>query len=401
VQASLYQLVKIPLRLLRLALAASLVFVSLPTQALGRATLTVDPVALKSTLDSMAKDLLVPGAVMLLRTPDGETIITYGKRGLDDPAPVTADDHIRIGSNTKTWTGTVILQMIEEGKLALDDAVSKYRPDVPNGDNITLEMLLTMRSGLFNYSTTYKMNHLLDTEPRKIWNPDDLLAIAFELPPYSAPGQEFHYSNTNTILLGMIAEQIDGKPLGTIFHDRIFAPLGLANSHFPASSSNAIPSPHPRGYMYTNNVITLATNAIPPDLQYHAKLGTLKPNDQTDANPSWGGAAGAGISTARDLATYAEALANGKLLGPTMQKRRLDSVQPANPDDPQSALYGLGIAKFGPMYGHTGELPGFNTFMGSDPVNHVTLIVWTNLAPAADGRDPATTIAKALVGQVY
>jgi D-alanyl-D-alanine carboxypeptidase len=63
--------------------------------------------------------------------------------------------------------------------------------------------------------------------------------------------------------------------------------------------------------------------------------------------------------------------------------------------------YGLGIAQFGPMYGHTGELPGFNTFMGSDPVNKVTLIVWTNLAPAADGRDPATTIARALLRQIY
>ena len=84
-----------------------------------------------------------------------------------------------------------------------------------------------------------------------------------------------------------------------------------------------------------------------------------------------------------------------------MQKIRLDSVRPTNPDDPQSALYGLGIAKMGPMYGHTGELPGFNSFMGSDPVNKVTLIVWTNLAPAADGRDPATTIARALLGQIY
>ena len=156
-----------------------------------------------------------------------ETIIAYGKRGLDDPTPVTADDHIRIGSNTKTWTGTVILQMVEEGKLALDDPVSKYRANVPNGENITIEMLLNMRSGLFNYSTTYKMNHILDTEPLRGWNQDDLLAIAFELPPYFEPNQGYRYSNTNTVLLGMIAEQIDGKQLETIFQDRIFAPLGL------------------------------------------------------------------------------------------------------------------------------------------------------------------------------
>jgi D-alanyl-D-alanine carboxypeptidase len=387
--------------LIATALAVGWSFRSLPAMAEGEVKLVVDPVALESTLKNMASEMLVPGALMLLRTPEGETIIAYGRRGLDDPTPVTADDHIRIGSNTKTWTGTVILQMVEEGKLALDDPVSKYRPNVPNGENITIEMLLNMRSGLFNYSTTYKVNHILDTEPLRGWNQDELLAIAFELPPYFEPNQGYRYSNTNTVLLGMIAEQIDGKQLETIFQDRIFAPLGLTDSLLPAISSNAIPDPHPRGYMYTDNVITLATNAIPPDLQYHAKIGTLKPNDQTDVNPSWGRAAGSGISTARDLATYAEALTTGKLLGQEMQKIRLDSVRPTNPDDPQSARYGLGIAKMGPMYGHTGELPGFNSFMGSDPVNKVTLIVWTNLAPAADGRDPATTIARALLGQIY
>jgi D-alanyl-D-alanine carboxypeptidase len=84
-----------------------------------------------------------------------------------------------------------------------------------------------------------------------------------------------------------------------------------------------------------------------------------------------------------------------------MQKKRLASVQPITSDNPNGALYGLGIAKFGTLYGHTGELPGFNSFMGNDPDNAVTLIVWTNLAPSVDGRDPATTIARALIGQIY
>lgn len=74
---------------------------------------------------------------------------------------------------------------------------------------------------------------------------------------------------------------------------------------------------------------------------------------------------------------------------------------PTDPGNPDSALYGLGIAKFGKLYGHTGELPGFNTFMGNDPENHVTLIVWTNLAPAVDGRDPAVTIARGIIDEIY
>ncbi|MBN8993963.1 MAG: beta-lactamase family protein [Rhizobiales bacterium] len=361
----------------------------------------IDPAALQETLDELAAEMMVPGAAMLLRTPDGEFVATYGFRGLDDRTPVTIDDHIRIGSNTKTWTGTVILQMVQEGKIALADPVSKYRPDVPNGDNITIEQLLDMRSGLFNYSTTFVLNDTLDREPLRVWKPDELLSIAYAVPPYFPPGQGYHYSNTNTVLLGLIAEKIDGKPLETIFEDRLFAPLGLKETLLPARTSNAMPAPHPRGYMYTDNVLTLATNAIPPDLQVAARNGTLRPNDQTDVNPSWGWAAGAGISTARDLATWVEAMTGGKILGPELQKIRMASLRPQKEGDAGGALYGLGIAQFGPLYGHTGELPGFNTFMGSDPVNKVTLVVWTNLAPAADGRDPATTIARALLGHVY
>jgi D-alanyl-D-alanine carboxypeptidase len=84
-----------------------------------------------------------------------------------------------------------------------------------------------------------------------------------------------------------------------------------------------------------------------------------------------------------------------------MQRKRLASVRPVNPDDANAAQYGWGIAKMGPLYGHTGELPGYNSFMGRDPVNDVTLVVWTNLAPAVDGRDPATSIARALAGKIY
>ena len=371
-----------------------------PTVA-GPALRPVDVPALKATITRLADEMNVPGAVMLLRTPEGEFTVTYGQRGLDDPTPVTVNDHIRIGSNTKTWTGSAILQMVQEGKIALDDPVSEYRPDVPNGEHITIEQLLNMRSGLFNYSTTFALNDMLDKEPQRVWQPEHLLAIAYPLPPYVAPGQGYHYSNTNTVLLGLIAEKIDGKPLERIFKDRFFLPLGLDDTLLPPKDSNAIPEPHPRGYMFTNNMITLATNAIPPDLIFAANEGTLKPNDQTDANPSWGWSAGAGISTAPDLADWVEAMTTGKLLNPEMQKLRMESLRPTSADKPDGPLYGLGIAKFGPMYGHTGELPGFNTFMGNDPVNKVTLIVWTNLAPAADGRDPATTIARTLLGQIY
>jgi D-alanyl-D-alanine carboxypeptidase len=256
---------------------------------------------------------------------------------------------------------------------------------------------------LFNYSETLELNQILDSHPLKVWTQDELLALAFKNPPYFPPGAAFHYSNTNTVLLGLIAEQLDGgKPLAKVFQDRLLTPLSLKDTMFPAITSNAIPDAHPRGYMYGTNVETMGSPpALSPDMQAAARAGTLKPNDYTDDNPSWGWAAGAGISTANELVTWVQALVGGKLLNAEMQKKRLASVLPITPDNPDGALYGLGIAKFGKLYGHTGELPGFNSFMGNDPDNAVTLVVWTNLAPSVDGRDPATTIARALIGQIY
>jgi D-alanyl-D-alanine carboxypeptidase len=381
--------------------AALLAAASLETTSSSQVLRPLDKTALRKIVESTAKELMVPGAVVILRTPIGDFGTTFGTTTFGGTVPVSADQHIRVGSNTKTWVGTVILQQVQEGLLKLDDPVSKFRSDVPNGNNITITHLLNMRSGLFNYSETPELNQILDREPLKVWTPNQLLALAFKHPPYFAPGAGFHYSNTNTVLLGLIAEKLEGgKPLARILQDRLFIPLRLKNTVFPDITSNAIPEPHPRGYMYGDNMLTMGSPpALPAAMQAAARARTLKPNDYTDANPSWGWAAGAGISSANDLVTWVRALVSGQLLNTEMQKKRLASVQSTKPD---TAQYGLGIAKFGgKLYGHTGELPGFNSFMGHDPDNGVTLVVWTNLAPSVDGRDPASEIAKSLIGQIY
>jgi D-alanyl-D-alanine carboxypeptidase len=362
----------------------------------------MDQMRLAMRVASMAREMLLPGAVALVRSPAGQISTTYGTTTVGGKTPVSVADHVRIGSVTKTWTGTVILQQAQEGKLSLDDPVSKFRPDVPNGDHITIAQLLNMRSGLYNYTDTRELNETGDSDPQKVWTPDELLALAYSRPPYFPPGTGYHYSNTNTILLGLIAEKLDAKPLSQVFQDRLFTPIGLKDTLFPARTSNAIPDPHPQGYMYGNNVLTMGSPAaVPPDMQAAAKAGTLQPNDQTSMNPSWAWAAGAGISTAADLATWVEALADGKLLDADMQAKRIASLQSTDPTQPDAPPYGFAIAKYGALYGHTGEVPGFNTFAGTDPENKVTIVVWANLDPTADGRAPATIIAKGLINEMY
>ena len=148
----------------------------------------ISQAALQSLIDATARELLVPGAVVLLRTPQGDFTAASGTNQLNTKNPPRADTHFRIASNTKTMTAAVIMQLAQESKLGLNDPVSKYVPGVPNGDNITIAQLLEMRSGLYNYTNDPIISATIDTDPAKVWTPAELLAIAFAHPPNFPPG---------------------------------------------------------------------------------------------------------------------------------------------------------------------------------------------------------------------
>src|SRR5437764_2804007 len=282
----------------------------------------IDPAALKTMVDRTAKELLIPGAVVLLRTPQGEFTVTYGTTLLGATTPPRADTHFRIASNTKTMTAAVIVMLAQEGKLNFDDPVSKYVPGVPNGDKITIAELLKMRSGLYSYDDDPGFWAILDHDPTKVWSPAEVLEIAFKHSPYFPPGTDFHYSNANYALLGLIAEKIDGKPLASCFQDRLFGPLGLKDTLLPASTSNSLPDPYSHGYLYGGcSFRNLVDKPYPPDIQAAVRAGTLKPDDCTEQNSSYASAAGGVISTAKDCATWIQALMGGKVINADYQRR--------------------------------------------------------------------------------
>jgi D-alanyl-D-alanine carboxypeptidase len=220
------------------------------------------------------------------------------------------------------------------------------------------------------------------------------------------PGTAFHYSNTNYALLGLIAEEREhGKPLARVLQDRLFGPLCMNNTALPASTSNTVPDPYSHGYMYGSSLFALVDQHYPPDIQAAAKAGTLKPNDYTTQNPSSASAAGGVLSTANDLVTWIQALVGGRVFSADYQRRWLDSLQPEDPSKPQGQQYGYGIAqlRFGlnVLYFHGGEMPGYNSFIGYDPINRVTLVVWTNLTVSPDGKPTANSIMLKVLDQVY
>ncbi|EHK80428.1 serine hydrolase domain-containing protein [Rhodococcus pyridinivorans] len=353
----------------------------------------------ESTVDRLMRDNAIPGAVIQISSPDrGDWTGTFGTSTLDTDDPISADDHFRIGSNTKTMTVTALLQLVQEGRVSLEDPISKYIDGVPNGDTITIAQLAEMRSGLYSYTFDPEFNATLDREPEKVWTQEELLQIAFSRPVNFPPGEQFEYSNTNTVLLGLVIEELTGMPVADAFDERIFAPLELGNTSFPAIEDSSIPDPHPRGYMFGTNVSTIDTFELPDDQQAAALAGTLKPNDVTDDNPSWAWTAGAAISTVDDMTTYVKALVGGGLLDEQMQNTRLDSVQSVGGG---TAGYGLGMAQFGPLLGHDGQLPGFMTFMGHDPDTDLTIVIATNLSTVPSGEGSALTLVKGILPIFY
>ncbi len=341
----------------------------------------------------------------MISTPEGTVAATYGTTVRGQERSPQTSDVFRIGSVTKTMTGTVILQLADEGKLRLEDPISTFVEGVPQGDLITIADLLQMRSGIHNYLDTTGFAEIFDVSMTHIWTPDEQIELGAAEPTLFAPGSAFDYSNTNTALLGVVAEQLEGESLAEIFRERLFEPLGMDDTALPTADELDLPGSDVRGYQY--GIFPINHRPLMDEADREAaRQGALEPTDVSRQSPSWSWAAGGAVSTADDLMRWAEALGSGELLSDGMHRRWLDSVEPMDPQNPvNGAQYGLAIeqARFGAnrLYLHEGELPGFNTIVATDPANGVRIVIWTNLALSVDGAATAKALAVDVIGQLY
>ena len=260
---------------------------------------------------------------------------------------------------------------------------------VPGGDTITVAQLLQMRTGLYNYTNSPIIADSLDHDPARAWAPQQLLDIAFGQPVNFAPGAAFEYSNTNYVLLGMIIEKVDGRSLADSFQARLFGPLGMTDTALPADSDTTLPEPYAHGYQYGSSSVALfGEPQYTPEQVAAAHAGGWSPTDVTGVNHSFAFAAGGVVSTASDLATWMDGLTGGAVLDHHYQQLWADSPQVENPDNPAGQWYGDGITRqtIGDitLTYHGGETAGYNSFMGVDKANGVTLVVWTNQAVNVD-----------------
>jgi D-alanyl-D-alanine carboxypeptidase len=321
---------------------------------------------LNAALKKSFKQSSAPGVVAAVQTPRYTWVRALGVANRASGKPMTPEVYHRIGSVTKTFTATLLLQAAGDGLLSLDDTIDQYIKGVPNGDEITLRQLATMTSGVANYSDTPIFPGDPGADPYRVWKPEELAKIGIEDSPIFDPGTEFNYSNTNYVLLGLVLEQVTGESIGELTRERIIEPLDLKDTSFPTLADTSLPEPHAQGY-------TL-----------QGQSSGEKPRNATDWSASSSWTAGMMISTVDDLLVYGRAMGTGKgLLSPAQQDERIDSLASDVPPFDRPPLkgdfgYGLGLMKDHGWIGHSGVIVGYNTALYYNRELDAVVVVETN-----------------------
>ncbi|MER6273144.1 serine hydrolase domain-containing protein [Streptomyces sp900105755] len=333
---------------------------------------------LDAVVQHVMREADVPGVTVGVWTPGQRDYVrSFGVANKATGQKMSRDLYMRIGSETKTFTVTAVLQLVDQGRVGLDDPVGKYLDGVPGGDRITLRDLAGMRSGLFNYSEDAGFFKALTSDPQRSFTPRQLLGYASRHPPMFRPGEKFDYSNTNLILLGLLVEKVSGQRLGDYLEQHVLKPAGMRHTLFP--TGNEFPTPHAQGYT--------------------DQTASGKVTETAGWNPSWGWAAGAMISDLDDLHTWAGTVATGifpdgtAMVGPAVQKQRLTTPSTGI----RGAGYGLGIFDVQGWIGHNGSLPGYESLTVHLPSTHTTVVVLLNTDIGYRGDiEPSTLFGEAV-----
>jgi D-alanyl-D-alanine carboxypeptidase len=330
----------------RITLPAT-ILACLATAALVAASAPAKPVAKTgSNVSGLQRDLdaLVaagaPGAILFLRDGDHTTRLAAGLGDLARKTPMRAENHFKIASLTKTYTAAVVLQLVGEGKLALDDTVERRLPGlVPKGNEITIRQLLNHTSGLADFESDPRyLKPYLAGNFAYAWTPRQLVRMGVSHKPTFPPGSGWSYSNTNYVVAQLIVERATGRGIGTELRRRLFAPLRLDETSYPKKPG--LPRPYAHGYML---------------------LGPPPATDVTGLSPSLAPGSGGIVSTVADVADFYRALLSGRVLRPAELKAMKTLVSARTGKTVTAGTgYGLGIARNRSCWGHSGELPGYD-----------------------------------------
>ncbi|WP_330301113.1 serine hydrolase domain-containing protein [Streptomyces sp. NBC_00503] len=327
------------------------------------------PDGVQRGLDALVRSDGLPAALASVEDREGRTrTYTAGVGDLATGSRVPVDGQVRIGSNTKVFTAVVALQLVGEGRLDLDASVDTYLPGLLRGEGIdgrgiTVRRLLQHTSGLPDYGDLVGDDMLR----RRSFDPRELLDLALRRTADFAPGTKWQYSNTNYVVVGLIIQEVTGRPLAQEIEERVIRRIGLRHTYFPDPGDTTLREPHPEGY--------------------ERDPAGAPVREVTEIDPSAGWAAGQLISTDSDLDRFFGALLAGRLL-PAAQLAQMRTTVPIGDS---GAGYGLGIVSRplscgGVYWGHGGDIPGYETRGGATDDGRAAHVTVTAI-PA----DPAVT----------
>ncbi|WP_329468376.1 serine hydrolase domain-containing protein [Streptomyces sp. NBC_01431] len=340
-------------------------------------------VDLQRGLDDIVRNDGVVGAEATLVNGHGRSSVRSGTAELGTDRPVPGQGYFRMGSNTKTFVSTVVLQLVGEGRMRLDDTVDRWLPGVVKGHGndgrrITVRQLLQHTSGLPDYAPHLPIldgdqfqKHRFDR-----YQPRQLVDMALQDQPTFEPGKGWSYSNTGYILAGMIIEKVTGRDWSDEVRARIIEPLGLKHT-FSAGTRTGLPRPHAKGY-----------HQFKPG-------GQLV--DSTEMSMTWGSSAGDLVTTSNDLATFWQGLLGGKLLGPKQLAQMQKTVSAPQEGDTAVKKAGLGIfwtqlSCGGGSWSHGGSTVGHLNANGFIDKGKKGVIVMRSTNVNKDDRDERTDL---------
>jgi len=342
-------------------------------------------------LEPATRAVVAAGAVGHVAYVDDGRRVAVAVAGLADRATGRAlrpDDQFEIGSNTKTFVSVLALQLVARGQLKLTDSVEKVLPGVvPGGDRVTVKMLLQHTSGLFNYTADEPFFQSVLADPKRVWTPAELVAVAVRHRPDFAPGTSWNYSNTNYVLVGMIVEKVAGHPVADLIEHRIARPLGLTHTYLATTTATNT------GRGYAHGYVGSFTGARPAytDVSGWALGG-------------WAGTAGAVISTPAELARFFSAVLAGRLLPPAQLAAMQQTVPLPKDFGGVVGGYGLGLMRIetpcGTVWGHGGDTLGHHSTAVTTPDGRGAAVTDTTTEPSSvDGPNPKALALVAASGR--
>lgn len=318
-------------------------------------------------LDDIVSDGAVGMLMSVYHPSSGMWVGASGMSDLHNNVEMTPCNITRVGSTVKMYTAVTVLLLQEEGKLDLDHKISDYLigdviEKIENADVATIRQLLQHSSGIYNYIQNLKFQTASTNDLIRDWKPGDLLEYAYNKNAYFTPGEDVAYSNTNYILLGMLIEEIEGKPFYDVFEEKLFQPLGMSLTQFAAE--DPVPDGIVRGYIDLYSNLQVLESTYFSGWDFYTADGGL-------------------ISNPYDMSVFFQALMNGEIINVNSLSEMLDTRAPKEQDEDFFDIeYGLGIFSMqtdqGLAYFHSGDAIGYYANMIYFPDDSTTIVYASN-----------------------